>query len=161
MSRRSPHTLDGDLRDRIAARLGEGDLRFTRGREALVTVLALATRPLTIPEICAADDSLAASSAYRNLTGLEAVGVVHRIVTDAEFARYELAEGLTDHHHHHLICSRCGVVDDVEASPSLERAVHDAARAIARRSGFRMERHSVDLIGICANCSRRASSSAR
>lgn len=155
MSRRSARSLDPDLRERIAARLSAGDQRFTRGREALVSVLAFAARPLTLPEICAADGSLAASSAYRNLTGLEAVGVVHRIVTDHEFARYELADDLTEHHHHHLICSECGAVDDVEASASLERAVHDAARVIARRSGFRTHRHSVDLIGVCADCSRR------
>ena len=38
--------------------------------------------------------------------------MVHRIVTADEHARYELDEALTERHHHHLVCSRCGVVLD-------------------------------------------------
>ena len=64
-----------------------------------------------IPQILEVDRSLAQSSAYRNLAVLERAGVVHRIVTTDEFARYELAEDLTEHHHH-LICRSCGSVAD-------------------------------------------------
>ena len=52
------------------------------------------------------------SSAYRNLAVLEHAGVVRRVITEGEFARFELTEELTEHHHH-LICSRCGRVEDV------------------------------------------------
>ena len=99
----------------------------------------------------ALDDSLATSTVYRNLTVLEELGVVHRVITNGEFAHYELAEDLTEHHHH-LVCSNCGAVDDVKASPKLEQSVRDAAREIARRTGFRTERHLLDLIGRCSRC---------
>ena len=144
--------LDPALRERIAKRLVGGDQRFTRSREALVMVLAAAGRPLTIPEIADADSTLAVSSVYRNLTKLEELAVVHRIVTAGDFAHYELAEDLTRHHHHHLVCSSCGAVEDFEGSPELERSIRDAARRISRRTGFTTERHLVDLIGLCTNC---------
>ena len=69
---------------------------------------------------------------------LEAVGVVHRIVTNGDHAAYELTEDLTEHHHH-LICSRCGSVEDVPASARLEQSVARAASEIARRTGFRTQ----------------------
>jgi Fe2+ or Zn2+ uptake regulation protein len=60
--------------------------------------------------------------------------VVPRIVTADEFARYELAEALTGHHHH-LICSACGRVEDVPASSVLEASLAEAvARSIRRRA---------------------------
>ena len=52
---------------------------------------------------------------YRNLVVLEQAGVVRRVTSTDDFARYELAEDLTEHHHH-LICSSCGTVDDFTAS---------------------------------------------
>ncbi len=144
--------LDPQLGERIAARLERVGRRFTRNRMALVRVLAGADRPLTIPEIAAADSSLAMSSIYRNLTTLDQVGAVHRVITAGDHAHYELAEDLTEHHHHHLICSNCGGVEDFEAPAPLERSLQDATRRIGRQTGFRTERHLVDLIGRCADC---------
>ena len=152
-ARRARGALDDELRDRVVARLAHADQRFTRQREALLSVLAIADRPLTIPEIGQHDPGLAMSSIYRNLTNLEEVGVVHRIVTDGDFADFELAEDLTQHHHHHLVCSKCGAVEDFEATAALEAAVRDAARRVGHGSRFRTQRHLVDLIGLCANCS--------
>ena len=108
--------------------------------------------PLTIPQILDADRELAQSSAYRNLTILEEVGAVTRIVTHDDHARYELAENLTDHHHHHLICSQCGDVRDFSFSPDLEKTLSAAFKKVSRSTGFTVESHRLDLIGHCDNC---------
>jgi Fe2+ or Zn2+ uptake regulation protein len=144
--------LDDDLRVRVERRLAHVDQRFTRKREALVAVLAAAGRPLTIPEISQHDAELAASSIYRNLTVLEQVGVVRRLLTAGDFAHYELAEDLTERHHHHLVCSSCGAVEDFEAPSKLEQAVRSTQRQIQDCVGFQTESHLVDLIGLCADC---------
>jgi Fe2+ or Zn2+ uptake regulation protein len=60
------------------------------------------------------------SSVYRNLSVLEQVGAVRRVITEEGIARYELAEDLTTHHHH-LVCRVCGAVEDVTMPSSLER----------------------------------------
>ena len=88
---------------------------------------------------------------YRNLVVLEDADVVRRVVTHDEFARYELAEGLTEHHHH-LVCSNCGRVEDLPASPGLERSVQAAVELAATKAGFRTEHHRLDLVGTCADC---------
>lgn len=143
--------LGADLRALMTERLHRAGQRVTANRETLVAVLAAAGRPLTIPEVIEAAGTLAQSSAYRNLQALEQAGLVHRIVTNDDFARYELAEDLTEHHHH-LICRSCGTVEDVPAAPGLERSVRAAADAIARDTGFHTQHHRVDLLGLCRRC---------
>ena len=70
----------------------------------------------------------------------------------AEFARFELAEDLTGDHHHHLICSSCGGVEDAPASAGIERAVHKAIDEVERATGFRTTAHRIDLVGLCRDC---------
>src|SRR5207237_2323620 len=98
-------------------RLGQ---RLTPRRQSLLEILRSAAHPLTIHEILERGNGLAMSSAYRNLTVLEQAGVVHRMVTGEDFARYELAEELTEHHHH-LVCSSCGLVHDLPSAVDVER----------------------------------------
>ena len=140
-----------DVRETATARLHSVGQRLTANREALVDTFTTAPRPLTIPEILARRSELAQSSVYRNLVILEEAGIVHRVVGADDFARWELAEDLTGHHHH-LICASCGRVEDVPASAGLERSVAAAAAAITRTTGFRTQRHRVDLVGVCKRC---------
>jgi Fe2+ or Zn2+ uptake regulation protein len=106
---------------------------------------------MTIPQVLEADTRLAQSSAYRNLVVLEAAGVVTRIVTNDDFARYELAEHLT-HHHHHLICSSCGDVTDFALDDQAEAGLDEALHKIAAATGFTVEAHRLDLVGVCSDC---------
>jgi Fe2+ or Zn2+ uptake regulation protein len=140
-----------DVREAAATRLHRVGQRLTANREALIDTFTNAPRPLTIPEILARRRDLAQSSVYRNLVVLEEAGIVHRVVGTDEFARWELAEDLAGHHHH-LICASCGRVEDVPASAGLERSVAAAAAAITRSTGFRTQRHRVDLVGLCKRC---------
>ena len=82
------------LHNAVAERLRAADQRYTKGRRAIVELLADAPRPSTIPELLARRPSLAQSSAYRNLVVLEEIGVAHRVVTSDERWRYELAPTL-------------------------------------------------------------------
>lgn len=140
-----------DLHATASARLRRDGQRYTGNRRWLVEVLVAADRPLTIPEVLARDSRLTQSSTYRNLAVLERAAVVHRVVGSDEYARYELAEDLTEHHHH-LICSACGAVADFTVSHQLERSLARALDRIATKSGFRTQRHRLDLVGVCAEC---------
>jgi Fur family ferric uptake transcriptional regulator len=145
--------MDEAVDDAVSARLTSVGQRLTGNRAAIVTILRAADRPLTLPEILESDGRLAQSSAYRNLVVLEQAGIVHRIVTNAEHARFELAEDLTGDHHHHLVCSVCGAVEDVPASAHLEASLAAAVDEIDRSTGFTTDRHRIDLVGRCRDCS--------
>jgi Fur family transcriptional regulator, ferric uptake regulator len=139
------------VHEQVARRLAGMDQRYTPARRSLVATLAAAGRPLSIPEILAADGAVAQSSAYRNLTALEAAGVVRRVTGVDDHGRFELAEALAGHHHH-LACGRCGKVEDVTPSPRLEQAMAEAARAVAAEQGYEVTGHQFDLMGLCPDC---------
>jgi Fur family transcriptional regulator, ferric uptake regulator len=140
-----------DIHQTVAARLRGAAQRYTPNRRALVEALWDAERPLTIHELLVLRPDVPQSSAYRSLAILEQVGLVRRVVTNEEFTRFELDEQLTVHHHH-LICSNCGAVDDVSIASELERNVERALRRVARRAGFTAVSHRLDLMGTCRNC---------
>jgi Fe2+ or Zn2+ uptake regulation protein len=143
--------MSSDLHDTAAARLRETDQRYTKNRRAIVTALSASDRPVSIPELLALRNGLPQSSAYRNLALLEEAGVVRRVLGGGEFARYELAEDLTEHHHH-LICSTCGAVEDFTLPAEVETTVERALTRAARRIQFEGIHHRLDLVGICADC---------
>ena len=139
------------LHNAVAERLRAADQRYTSGRRAIVDLLDEAPRPSTIPELLARRPALAQSSVYRNLVVLEEVGVAHRVVTSDERWRYELAEDLMGHHHH-LICTTCGRVEDFTVSAQMEHMVEQALRRAVRGTGFRADTHRLDIVGTCAAC---------
>lgn len=50
-------------------------------------------------------------------------------------------------HHHHIVCSRCGRATEVE-----DGGVGEAVAEIARRSGYRIDSHRLELFGLCRHC---------
>ena len=139
------------IHEEIARRLADDDQRYTRLRRSLVDTLGGSGRPLTIPEILAVSPEVPQSSAYRNMTALIDAGVVRRVTGADDHGRFELAEGFSGHHHH-LVCATCGKVDDIHASPRLERALAEATRAAADEQGYDVIEHRFDLVGICPAC---------
>jgi Fe2+ or Zn2+ uptake regulation protein len=135
----------------ISERLSEHDLRYTRGRQAIVAGLRAAEGPVTLPELLELSTGLALSSAYRNLSLMEEAGVVRRLVHGGDHARYELAEELTEHHHH-LICESCGSVSDVVFDAQIEAALEVALVRLGRAAGFVARGHTIDVYGVCADC---------
>jgi len=141
------------LHEAVALRFARLDQRYTPLRRVLVEALSGAGRPLTIPEVLERAPDLPQSSAYRNLTALIEVGVVQRVAGPDDHGLFELAEEFSGHHHH-LVCATCGKVEDVRPSPSLERALGEAARAVAAEHGFDVTEHRLDLLGHCPACRR-------
>jgi Fe2+ or Zn2+ uptake regulation protein len=148
----TPAQLRRDLHATVADKLDAAEQRYTSRRRALVDLLADAGRPVSIADIARLGPNLPRSSAYRNLVDLEAAGVVRRVAANDEFARYELAEDLTEHHHH-LVCLGCGTVEDLSPPASLERSVARAIERLADQDGFTVQSHRLDLLGLCSACS--------
>lgn len=132
-------------------RLTERDQRYTTGRREIVDTLAEAGTPVTLPELLRLAPELAQSSAYRNLSLMEEAGVVRRLVHGGEHAHYELAEDLTEHHHH-LICEDCGAIVDFTLDDKLERSLDRAFEQLAASMRFIPRHHAIDVYGRCADC---------
>ena len=117
----------------------------------MVDVLAQTGRPVSIGDIAERLPELPRSSAYRHLVDLQAAGIVRRVAANDEFARFELAEDLTEHHHHFL-CTGCGRVSDITPPDAFERTISEQLDQLADAQGFQPHSHRVDVLGLCAAC---------
>ena len=147
----SAQGMADDLHTLVEARLRRIDQRYTPGRRAIVDLLVTVGHPVSIGDIADRLPDLPRSSAYRHLVDLQSAGVVRRVAANDEFARFELAEDLTEHHHH-LLCVHCGKVIDITPSAVFERAISRHLDALADAEGFEPHSHRVDVLGLCASC---------
>ncbi len=83
------------------------------------------------------------ATVYRALAALEAEGHLVSVQWHGK-RRYESAQKA---HHDHLVCERCGRVEEF-CDPAIEEKQEKAARA----RGFRLTGHQLVLFGICAAC---------
>ena len=93
------------------------------------------------------------STVYRHLQALAERGEVDMVRTPDGEGTYRLcvASPSTDHHHH-LVCRNCGRAEQVEA-----RAVERWTRDVAARFGYTEVAHTVEVFGLCSQCSVRDS----
>jgi Fe2+ or Zn2+ uptake regulation protein len=147
----TPADRPDDLHARIESRLRRVEQRYTGGRRAIIELMLETGHPISIADIGTALPALPRSSAYRHLVDLQSAGVVRRIAATDEFARFELDEHLTEHHHH-LICTGCGRVLDITPSAAFERTVSRQLGELASAHGFMPSGHVVDVLGTCADC---------
>ena len=143
--------MSDDVHGAITDQLRRTRQRYTAGRRQLVEVLLDVQRPATIPELIDAGAAQSQSSLYRNLAILEQAGAVRRLSSVDDVARYELAEELTEHHHH-LVCNDCGRIDDVTFPGDIERALGRAATAANEQRGYAVDSHRLELVGTCPEC---------
>ena len=145
------HSVHSDVHEHASELMKQSGQRYTTKRKEIVGAIAEFSQPVGIADLLNSVDDLPQSSLYRNLVVLEESGVVSKVVTTGDQARYELAEHLTGHHHH-LLCSSCGAVRDVVVPDALERDLDSALTKLAKREGFALDHHRLDLIGRCASC---------
>jgi Fur family transcriptional regulator, ferric uptake regulator len=143
--------MASDLHSVVEHRLRGIDQRYTTGRRAIIELLVSAGHPVSIGDIADRLPDLPRSSAYRHLVDLQAAGIVRRVTANDEFTRFELAEDLTEHHHH-LLCVNCGKVIDVTLPAVFEQDVATAIAQLANAQGFQPHGHRLDVLGLCAAC---------
>ena len=84
------------------------------------------------------------ATVYRVLTQFEAAGLVMRHNFEGEFAVYELNQG---EHHDHLVCVKCGHVDEFR-----DDIIEARQLSIAEQAGFKMTDHALNIYGLCTQC---------
>ena len=80
---------------------------------------------------------------YSTLALLTELGVARRVAAPGASARFEAR--VDDHHH--MLCQRCGAIEDLDARVPVGRAV-----GAAREAGFVPDSASVTVLGLCAAC---------
>ncbi len=82
---------------------------------------------------------------YRNLDVLYKNGLLDRFEFGEGKFRYEFKKN----HHHHLVCNKCGRVEDVAGE-----YLTDLESKIRRQNGFLIKSHSLEFYGLCRRCQK-------
>ena len=98
-----------------------------------------------------AGDSVGIATVYRVLTQFESAHLVVRHHFEGGQSVFELNKGV---HHDHIVCVRCGRIEEF-----MDPVIEQRQREIATRAGFIMTDHSFYLYGICADCRADATAS--
>jgi Fur family ferric uptake transcriptional regulator len=137
--------------------LQENGYRLTPARKAVVHTVAQSRRAMTPLQVFDAARQryrrLGLVSVYRTLERLEKLGLVQRVHQEQDCQGFIAA---SHGHQHMVLCQRCGRItffegDDLQA----------LFRSIARRTGYQIREHWLQLFGLCQTCQRELSESQR
>ena len=130
------------------ARLAAAGERVTRQRVLVADHLAAAGRQLTADELFRAirrvEPTIGRATVFRTVERLVDAGVARRLELDGHVYAYVACRPA---HHHHLSCTRCGRVEDID-----EAYVRPIADRLADDLGFELDDARLDFYGRCARC---------
>ena len=139
------------LADKIRAAFDEVSQRHTRPRRLIadrLVELAASGANFTIDELWQEmrelDPHLGRATVYRSVEKLATMGLLDRIEFADGTHHYRVCG---ENHHHHLTCTQCHRVVEVEVCLPLEQF-----KAIGYKTNFDIEGHSLSLFGRCESC---------
>lgn len=89
-------------------------------------------------------DDIGLATVYRVLSQFEIAGLIERHNFENNYSVFELNQG---EHHDHLVCVKCGKVEEF-CDPVIEQR----QEVIAHNAGFKMQDHSLTIYGLCIDC---------
>ncbi len=135
----------------LNAQLSEQGYKLTRQRKAVVEVVARTHTRLSAAEVLTQAQrscpDLGLTTVYRTLEILEQMGVIRRVHLDDGCEGFAPASA---EHGHHLICSRCQKTIEFE-----DCNMTSLLRRVAEQTGFTIEQHWLELVGLCPKCQRK------
>lgn len=134
-----------------AQELKKAGLKATLPRIKILQILEQAeVRHLSAEDVYKAllesGEDVGIATVYRVLTQFEGAGLVFRHNFEGGHSVFELNEG---HHHDHILCIKCGRVDEF-----FDETIEQRQKDIAREHGFTMTDHNLTIQGICPKCQK-------
>jgi Fur family ferric uptake transcriptional regulator len=131
-----------------ADRLTAAGERVTHQRLLVANALAAAGRQLTADDLYRRlrrrEPTIGRATVFRTLETLVDAGVARRLELEGHVYAYVACQ---PDHHHHLACTRCGRVEEID-----EAYVRPIASRVARDMGFEIDDARLDFYGRCAVC---------
>lgn len=142
------NTMDINL---TLSSLQDKGYRITKIRKEVIKIFSGYSIPLSTNKVIEllSDSGVTVNKAtvYREIKFLLRKGYLTEVYLYPNEVSYESSELK---HHHHLVCERCGRVDNV--TNCLARELEDD---VYKKKGFRISRHSLELYGTCADCIKK------
>ncbi|MEN8107057.1 MAG: ferric iron uptake transcriptional regulator [Pseudomonadota bacterium] len=132
-----------------SSELRKAGLKVTLPRMKILNILeASASRHQSAEDVYKAllesGEDIGLATVYRVLTQFEAAGLVKRHHFEEGHSVFELSQGS---HHDHILCVKCGRVDEF-----VDEMIEQRQKDIAEKLGYDMTDHSLTMYGICLKC---------
>ena len=129
--------------------LSEHSVSIPNPRILVLEALLEIKSPITVDDLQKKlKNKVAKSTLYRVLNDLKTINVLNEFTSPDNTVVVELVlEG--DQHHHHLFCSDCGEIIDVELSTNFESLLNKEIKRIEKKFNFIIEDHRVEMFGQC------------
>ncbi|MBZ0169947.1 Zinc-specific metallo-regulatory protein [Candidatus Methylomirabilis lanthanidiphila] len=149
-------------RQTITDLLANRRFRLTEPRQAVFEVLMDAGKPLSAAQIHTRLNHSRVNlvSVYRTVQLFVNLGILRAVDASAGSQRFELVEPYNEHHHH-LICTRCGEIVELEGCLLTEKALDMISHRVRQDKQFEVTGHEVQILGRCGDCSIERQSVAR
>jgi len=133
--------------------LREAGLKATVPRVKILEIMEQSSvRHLSAEDIYKAlleeGEDVGIATIYRVLTQFESAGLVTRHHFEGGIAVFELDQG---EHHDHILCLKCGKVEEF-----VDEVIEQRQKDIASKAGFSMTSHSLNIYGICKDCQSKS-----
>lgn len=141
--------------------LHDAGFKLTPQRELTVEVLLEKEKDhLSAEEIYmlvkAKNTGIGLATVYRTLEILTELQVINKLTFQDGIARYDLNLNNEKHQHHHLLCMKCGKIEEVKNDMLLE-----IEQEIEREYQFIVKDHRLTFHGYCKVCSVNQGKEAR
>jgi Fur family ferric uptake transcriptional regulator len=145
----SHHSHPRESMSELTERLRGKARRITGPRHAILDLLRVRKHPLTIKEIheLLPEGNCDLATVYRSIHMLKELKLVQRFDFGDGVARFEMMAGDDHGHHHHLVCTVCSRVVEIE-----ECFPVNLEESIASSNGFRAVTHKLEFFGTCPEC---------
>ena len=136
--------------------LSDNNVSITNPRILVLEALLDNKSPITVDELLTKlENQVAKSTLYRVLSDLKKINILQEFTNLENQSVVELLLD-TDSHHHHLFCSDCGEIIDVEMANEFEEKLSKEIKRIEKKFNFIIEDHRLELFGkctdLCENC---------
>lgn len=135
--------------EKLQTALKLNNLKVTTDRLELLKILQENAKPTSIAELhtiaSRRNPNLNLTTVYRNMETMEEVGLVQKFNFGENQFLYELRN--EQGHHHHLVCSNCKNIIDLEKT--FRESFLDQ---VERRHGFKVTSHNFEIFGLCSEC---------
>lgn len=123
-------------------------LRATQGRVQALAIMDALALPMSAGDLYEQMQGVDEATVYRMMHDFEKKGLVRQVDLRTDIAQYELASHA---HHHHIVCTECGMIEDVP-----ECGLDNIIAGIARKSAHfaQVDEHAFELFGICSKCAQ-------
>lgn len=133
----------------ILGKLKANGHKMTHARRAIVNLLLQQNAPVSALEVHAQLQKrkidVSNVTVYRELAFLEAEGFLQGAMFNDGVKRYCQAE---EGHHHHLICTKCETIQDME----MENDLDSIEKKIRKEKSFKVQSHVLEFYGLCSRC---------